>query len=196
VKSEREKMLGVWNLWIFFVLGFGTIRLGMIWAERKRGQPIEDPEAYQIYGKKILAIGLVWLLILFLICAFIPLNFGIPFWIGLPFWLLGVLVNLIAVSSFAQTKGANTIGIYRYSRNPMYLGAFFLLLGLFFMGFSGSVWSYVLLAFFAISIPYLHWTIVLEETFLTRKYGDYYREYMNRTARYFKIPTRVSRESK
>jgi protein-S-isoprenylcysteine O-methyltransferase Ste14 len=196
VKSKREKMLGVWNLWIFFVLGFGTIRLGMIWAERKRGQPIEDPEAYQIYGKKILAIGLVWLLTLFLICALIPLNFGILFWIGLPFWLLGVLVNLIAVSSFAQAKGANTIGIYRYSRNPMYLGAFFLLLGLFFMGFSGSVWSFVLLGFFAISIPYLHWTVVLEETFLTRKYGDYYREYMNRTARYFKIPIRVSRESK
>jgi protein-S-isoprenylcysteine O-methyltransferase Ste14 len=168
----------------------------MIWAERKRGQPIEDPEAYQIYGKKFLAIGLIWLSTLFLICVFIPLNFGILFWIGLPFWLLGVLVNLIAVRSFAHTKGANTIGIYRYSRNPMYLGAFFLLLGLCLMGFSGSVWSFFLLAFFAISIPYLHWTVLLEESFLTRKYDDSYREYMNRTTRYFKIPMRIDRKLK
>jgi protein-S-isoprenylcysteine O-methyltransferase Ste14 len=191
VKSERERMLGVWNLWIFFVLGFGTIRLGMIWAERKRGQPIEDPEAYRIYGKKILIIGLIWLSILLLICVFVPLSFGILFWIGLPIWLLGVLVNLIAVHSFAYKKGVNMTGIYRYSRNPMYLGALFLLLGLYLMGFSGSLWSFVLLAFVAISIPYLHWTTLLEETFLAHKYGDSYREYMSRTARYFKIPTRA-----
>jgi len=35
-----------------------------------------------------------------------------------------VVVNLIAVHSFAHTKGANTVGIYRYSRNPMYVGTF------------------------------------------------------------------------
>ena len=96
-------MLGVWNLWIFVVLGFGTIRVGMIWAERKRGQPIEDPEAYQIYGKRYLIIGLFWLSALLLICLFILLNFGTAFLIGLPLWFLGVGVNFLAVFSFAQT---------------------------------------------------------------------------------------------
>lgn len=180
-------MLGVWNLWIFVVLGFGTIRVGMIWAERKRGQPIEDPEAYQIFGRKYQVIGLLWLSALLIICLFIPLNSGILLWIGLLLWTLGVAVNLVAVHSFAQTKGANTVGIYRYSRNPMYVGAFLLLIGLCLMGFSLSAWSVVLLAFFFISIPYLHWTVLLEEAFLTRKYGDSFREYMKRTARYVHV---------
>jgi protein-S-isoprenylcysteine O-methyltransferase Ste14 len=188
-------VLGFWNLWVFFVLGFGSIRLGMIWAERKRGQPIEDPEAYQIYGKRYLAIGLIWLSVLLLICMFIPVSSGILFWVGLPFWFLGVVVNLAAVHSFAHTKGANTTGIYQYSRNPMYVGAFFLLLGLCLMGFSTSVWSITLLAFFIVSVPYLHWTVLLEETFLSHKYGDSYRAYMNRTARYVEIPIRAARKS-
>jgi protein-S-isoprenylcysteine O-methyltransferase Ste14 len=188
-------MLGIWNLWIFFVLGFGSIRLGMVWAERKRGQPIEDPEAYQIYGKRYQAFGLIWLAVLLLICIFTPVNLGILLWIGLMFWFLGVVVNLAAVHSFAHTEGANTTGIYRHSRNPMYVGAFFLLLGLCLMGLSVSVWSFVLLAFFVISIPYLHWTVLLEETFLTHKYGDSFREYMNRTARYVQMPVRANGKS-
>jgi protein-S-isoprenylcysteine O-methyltransferase Ste14 len=177
-------MLGLWNLWIFVILGFGSIRLGMMWAERKRRQPIEDPEAYQIYGKRYLAIGLIWLSALLIICIFIPVNLGILFWIGLPFWFLGVIVNLAAVHSFAHTKGANTIGIYRYSRNPMYVGAFFLLLGLCLMGLSALVWSIALLAFFVVSVAYLHWTVLLEEEFLAKKYGDSYRKYLS-TPRYF-----------
>jgi protein-S-isoprenylcysteine O-methyltransferase Ste14 len=177
-------MLGIWNLWIFCVLGFGSIRLGMVWAERKRGQPIEDPEAYRIYGKRYQVIGLIWLSLLLLICIFIPVDSGVLFWIGLPFWFLGVVVNLVAAYSFAHTKGANTTGIYRYSRNPMYVGAFFIVLGLYLMGLSAIVWSIALLAFLVVSLPYLHWTVLLEETFLTHKYGDSFREYMKKTARY------------
>jgi protein-S-isoprenylcysteine O-methyltransferase Ste14 len=188
-------MLGLWNLWIFFVLGFGIIRLGMMWAERKRGQPIEDPQAYQIYGKRYQVIGLTWLSVSLLICIFIPVKLGVLFWVGLPFWFLGVVVNLAAVHSFTHTKGANTIGIYRYSRNPMYVGAFFLLLGLSLMGLSTSVWSIALLAFCVVSVPYLHWTVLLEETFLMHKYGDSYREYMNRTARYVQTKARVDGRS-
>jgi protein-S-isoprenylcysteine O-methyltransferase Ste14 len=140
----------------------------MVWAERKRGQPIEDPEAYEIYGKKYLVIGLIWLSLLLLICIFIPVVSGVPFWIGLPLWFLGVVVNLVAVYSFAHIKGANTIGIYRYSRNPMYVGAFFIVLGLYLMGLSASAWSIALFAFLVLSVPYLHWTVLLEETFLTQ----------------------------
>lgn len=180
-------MLGIWNLWVLFVLGFGTIRLGMMWAERKRGQPIEDPEAYRTYGRKYQFIGLAWLLVWLVICVFIPMTVGIVSWIGLSFWLLGIATNLAAVHSYAHTRGANTIGVYRYSRNPMYVGASSLLLGLLLMGLPVAGWNMVLLAYFIISMVYLHWTVMLEEKFLTHKYGDSYRDYMGRTARYVAI---------
>lgn len=53
------------------------------------------------------------------------------------------------------------------------------------MGWSTSIWSIAFLALFIISIPYYHWNALLEEAFLVHKYGDSYREYMNRTPRYF-----------
>jgi len=116
---------------------------------------------------------------------FTPINFGVLFWIGLPLFIIGIVLNAIAMYSFAQfTGGVNTTGIYRYSRNPMYVASFFFLLGLCLMSWSTSVWSVVLLIFFIVSIPFYHWTILLEETFLEHKYGDSYREYMNRVPRY------------
>jgi len=186
-------MLGIWNIWIFFIPGFGIIQLAAMWANRKRGDPIEDPEAYEAHGKKLHAVSLVWLAALVLICLFTPLNSGAVFWTGLPLWMFGIIVNLVAIHSFAHsTAEVNTTGIYRYSRNPMYVGMFFLLLGISVMGWSTSVWSIALLGFTIVSLPYLHWTVLFEEAFLTRKYGDSYREYMNRTGRYVPLPRKLN----
>jgi Putative protein-S-isoprenylcysteine methyltransferase len=182
-------MLGLWNLWLFFVVGYGIIWVSMIWANRKRGKSIEDPELYQFHGKKVVVIGWTWLIVLLLVTLFTPVNFGLLFWIGLPFFIVGIALNAISMHSFAQfTSGVNTTGIYRHSRHPMYVGGFFFLLGLCLMGWSTSIWSIAFLALFIISIPYYHWNALLEEAFLGHKYGDSYREYMNKTPRYIRVP--------
>lgn len=178
-------MLNIWNLWVFFVLGYGIIWASMILASRKRGKPIEDPELYKFHGKKIPIIGWMWLVVVFLISLFVPVNFGVLFWLGLPLYLLGMVLNTIAMYSFAQSPGGiNTTGIYRYSRNPMYVGGFFFLLGLCLMGWSASVWSIVFLILFIFSIPYYHWTVLLEEAFLENKYGEVYLKYRQTVPRY------------
>jgi Putative protein-S-isoprenylcysteine methyltransferase len=179
-------MLGLWNLWLFFVVGYGIIWASMIWANRKRGKSIEDPELYKFHGKKVVVIGWTWLIAVFSISLFTPANFGTLFWIGLPFFVMGIVLNAISMHSFAQfTGGVNTTGIYRHSRHPMYVGGLFFLMGLCLMGWSASAWSIAFLALFIISIPYYHWNALLEEAFLEHKYGDSYREYMNKTPRYF-----------
>ena len=178
-------MVGIYNLWLFFVLGYGVIWASMGWANRKRGKPIEDPELYKFHGKKILLIGWVWLITIFLVSLFVPLNFGFLFWIGLLLFIIGIILNLISMHSFAQfIGGVNTTGIYRYSRNPMYVGGFFFFCGLCLMGWSKSFWSLIFLILFILSVPYYHWTILLEESFLEHKYGDFYREYKNKAPRY------------
>jgi len=45
--------VGFFNLWLFFVLGYGIIWASMIWASRKRGKPIEDHEFSKMLGGKI-----------------------------------------------------------------------------------------------------------------------------------------------
>jgi len=178
-------MIGLWNLWLFFVPGYGIIWASMIWANRKRGKPIEDPGHYKFHGRKVVVIGWTWLIALFVLSLFTPVNFGILFWIGLPFFIVGIVLNAISMHSFAQfTGGLNTTGIYRYSRHPMYVGGFFFLLGLCLMGWSTSGWSIAFLALFILSIPYYHWNALLEESFLEHKYGNSCLEYMNKTPRY------------
>ena len=185
-------MTTIWNLWVFFVPGYGVIWAAMIRANRKRGKPIEDPEFYKTSrGKACAVIGWIQLVALLLVSLFAPFNFGIPFWVGLPFYLLGIALNLAAMHSFARfTGGLNVTGIYRYSRNPMYIGAFFLFAGLCLMSWTASVGSIAFLVLCVLSIPYFHWTVLLEEAFMERKYGDAFREYKNRTPRYAGVPKR------
>ncbi len=52
------------------------------------------------------------------------------------------------------------------------------------MGWSESIWSFIFLIYFIITIPYFHWTVLLEEKFLSTKYGDVYKEYLKETPRY------------
>ena len=179
-------MVNFWNLWIFFVLGYGTIWLSMILANRKRGKPIEDHEYYKMpNSKKCGAIGIIHLLISLLVSILTPVDFGFLFWIGLPLYIAGILLNIISMYSFAHfTGGVNISGIYRFSRNPMYIGGFLFLLGLCLMGWTASVWSIIFLILFILYLPYCHWAVLIEESFLEQKYGDEYHEYLNKVPRY------------
>lgn len=180
--------LSLFNLWILFTLGYGIIWASMALANRKRGKPIEDPELYKSpSGKRCYVIGWIHLIATLLASIFTPINFGPLFWIGLPLFITGIALNVIAMHSFAHfTSGVNTSGIYRYSRHPMYVGGFFFFSGLCLIGWSTSVWSIVFLTLFLFYVPFTHWTALLEESFLMKKYGDSYRGYMNKVPRYIR----------
>lgn len=79
-----------------------------------------------------------------------------------------------------QSSSLVTDGIYRYSRNPMYLGLLWVLLG----------YAVYLAALYSLSGPvvfvlYLHWfQIRPEEVILQEKFGDAYRDYCQRVRRW------------
>jgi len=76
-----------------------------------------------------------------------------------------------------------TKGLYRYSRNPQYLTEF-----LMFIGVSIASASWIFLLFSSVYEISLLSFASSEERFCLEKYGDAYREYMNRTPRYIGIP--------
>jgi protein-S-isoprenylcysteine O-methyltransferase Ste14 len=78
-----------------------------------------------------------------------------------------------------QTKFKSN-GIYRYSRNPMYLG--FNLLTLAAILFTLDI---VILLLGVYSITIYHFIIIGEERFLETRFGNTYIEYKRRTKRYF-----------
>jgi protein-S-isoprenylcysteine O-methyltransferase Ste14 len=186
-------MIGIFNLWLFYLAGYVFSYLFQEWANRKRGEPFDDPE-FLFRDKKTVPIALLWLFGGLAIALFVPLDLGLLFYIGLAITIIGLAVSTAGLYSFARHSGLTTSGIHRYSRNPLYLGTIVFLLGLTVMGFSGKdlLWSMIFLAYFVVTIPYLHWTIKLEEEFLSNKYGSPYKEYLRQTHRYIGIRNKGS----
>ncbi len=76
-------------------------------------------------------------------------------------------------------------GLYRYARNPMYLGVLLVLLGeaLFFRSTPFLLYAMVWLAFVHLNI------LLYEEPNLTRTFGDAYRHYQASVRRWIPGPT-------
>ena len=175
------------NLWIFYGISYIIAYSTQVWANRKRGEPFDDPE-FLFADKKIVAIAMIWLFGGLAISIFVPVNFGVLFFIGFPIFVVGLVIGELALFSFAYHKGLTTSRIHHYSRNPIYVGTTIMYLGLTLIGWTESVWSIIFLIYFIITIPYFHWTVLLEEKFLIKKYGDTYKEYLKNTPRYLGIP--------
>jgi protein-S-isoprenylcysteine O-methyltransferase Ste14 len=82
-----------------------------------------------------------------------------------------------------KTPGALvTSGIFALSRNPIYL-----FLDLWFVGIFLINGTLVFLIFALLALGHLHYQIVKEEEFLDHLYGEPYRDYRSKTARYFRL---------
>ena len=86
-----------------------------------------------------------------------------------------------AISDFAKPSenGINLKGLYRFSRNPMYVAYFVYFLGCVIL--THSLILFLILMIFQISA---HWIILSEERWCIRQFGDEYIKYMNKVRRY------------
>lgn len=111
---------------------------------------------------------------------------------GWAFWILGTAFVLPAAISFFKAKttvdprtpeNSNklvTTGLYKFSRNPMYVGFLFFIVGT--ASYSGHISGLLIAIAF---IPYMNrFQITLEEQQLTRLFGDEYIEYCHAVRRW------------
>lgn len=103
------------------------------------------------------------------------------FFIALFIYILGIIVLTISTVDFAKPNqsGINTNGIYKISRNPMYIGYFIYFLGCVLI--THSILLLISLLVFQISA---HWIILSEERWCIDKFGTDYINYMNNVKRY------------
>lgn len=116
--------------------------------------------------------------------------------------MLGDIIFLVSVLCMKDSWRAGipdkdrtklvTTGIYRYSRNPAFLGFDLMYVGLLLMYFNLSM-----LVVSAFAIIMLHLQILQEERYLTENYGDSYREYRKHVFRYLgrKLRNREKKEA-
>ena len=163
--------IGFWNAWIFLIPLFFMHTIN---ARIKTGGP----------SVKIL---IVIFLILHILPVFLPLKLNtIWFYAGLIFYIVGITIGFLAIYGFATTPIDKPVskGIFHYSRNPMYLGAFILFIGISLVSIS---WVYFLIALIWMIITHVK-EISIEESECTKKYGTDYIEYMKRTPKWLGIP--------
>jgi len=183
-----EFELGLWNAWVlmlsyglmYLVLG-GLVRLmGLKGSSRPITPPLNEKE------KRLDRISSLIFLAFIVYSFFLPLKLGTAWlYIGLFVYLFGMIFTIVAGISFVNTPldRPATKGLYRISRNSIYLGT-----NLIFTGIGIACASWLILLVIAISIVLQDILIGAEERWCLEQYGDAYREYMNRTPRWIGIP--------
>lgn len=108
-----------------------------------------------------------------IIIAFLgDIIFGLAVWTMRDSWRAGIAEN--EKTEFVQT------GIYKWSRNPAFLGFDLVYIGVVLMFGNG-----ILIIFSVFAMIMLHLQILQEETFLPSLFGEKYTEYKKHTFRYF-----------
>ena len=104
-----------------------------------------------------------------------------PFWTGLVLYLLGLALCAGAVVSFGRPSPGpfREDGLYRFSRNPMYVSYFVYFAGCVLLTRSWLLAILVLL--FQLSE---HWIILAEERWCGEQFGAPYEAYRKRVRRY------------
>jgi len=118
-------------------------------------------------------------------------------WAGAGLILGGLLVILHCTGSFARLGRGTPVplapperlvvsGLYRYSRNPIYIAYLAILLGYFLLWKAVALLGYTLVAFAGIQVL----IVFREEPVLRERFGADYREYTRTVPRWFRFPFR------
>lgn len=138
-------------------------------------------------------VALMFIVIAYFLGRFIPLPF-IPsmMWrnVGLLLTFIGFLLGIGAFIEFRRArttldphgsaKQVVTSGIYRFTRNPIYLGFLLMVIGLPLN--SGLIWGLMMAPLYIIVMTRL--VIEREEFYLEKKFKDQYTSYKSRVRRW------------
>jgi protein-S-isoprenylcysteine O-methyltransferase Ste14 len=177
--------LGLWNAWVFLVPSALSLPVFFYLAKVKGAQSPSDVS----YSKPMTILCMISKLIYFVALVysfFLPLSLEtVWFYTGVPIAIVGLVGSWVVLLNWAQTDAGRPVtrGLYRFSRNPMYVTNSLLLLGV-----SSATLSWL---FFLITIITVIGAIIFiegEEQGCIENYGDEYREYMKRTPRWLGLP--------
>jgi len=177
--------LGFWNAWILVVpmliVLFSDMRATAVRESGKAGD-------FQLTRKENILMNTIFLpmVVSWLYAVFLPLQLGTA-WLysGLVIFLFGIVFTIVAILNFATSPKDKVItkGLYRFTRNPTYIGMILMHIGL---GIACSSWLLLLLV--VVLMILLNAVLPSEERYCLYLYGDDYRKYKNRTPRWIGIP--------
>jgi len=181
--------IGVWNAWILQVLFYLSMFIPDIFLDKEARKKSKRMSQFPPFKKteKILALSTHAIIMpaVFIYSIFLPLKIGTA-WLcaGLLTFAVALVISITALFNTASAPADRPItkGVYKISRHPMYFSGFLMFIG---VGISCASWIVLFLA--VVWIVFWRIAVPAEERFLIEKYGDSYRDYMNRTPRWIGI---------
>lgn len=181
---------------ILILIAFYAIYFGKMLLQKRKGiqtdQIARSKEKNKIYYIELLLKIATYVVV---IAEVISIYFGWTMFptdariTGVLLGIMGVLIFAIAVWTMRDSWRAGiakedktemvTAGIYRYSRNPAFVGFDFVYIGILIMYFNP-----LLLFFSVFAIIMLHLQILQEEAYLSTVFGADYEKYCNEVYRY------------
>lgn len=176
--------IGWLNGWVFLVLYYtGLIITAISFPTEKRKKLFYEPEPTKESSWRVAtAIGQIASVAFNLLMIWSPLQIGTPpFIVGSILYLLGYTFVMVSLVDFKRTPVDEMVsrGLYRFSRNPQWVG-----LALVFLGTALAVASWLHLGLVLILVVTHHFQILAEEKACEGFYGEAYRDYMNEIPRY------------
>ena len=101
---------------------------------------------------------------------------------GWVIYSFGMVIMATSLIDYSRIDGIRQSGIYRCSRNPMVIGYFLIFIGMSLL--IGSWFHLVLTIIYQVAV---HWLILSEERWCLARYGETYKDYQDKTPRYFKM---------
>jgi protein-S-isoprenylcysteine O-methyltransferase Ste14 len=183
--------LGLWNAWILvipmLIILFSDMRAT---ASRESGKEGD----FQLTRKEKRFMNALFLpmVVSWVYAVFLPLQLG-TIWLysGLIVCLFGMIFTSVAILNFVTSPKDKVItrGLYRFTRNPSYVGMILMHIGL---GIACSSWLFLLLT--VVMMIMLNAVLPSEERYCLYRFGDDYQKYKNKTPRWIGIPKSEKRD--
>jgi len=179
-----EFSIGFWNGW-WFSLIYLIVNQGIPFFRKGTHKRLFTPanphktlwESINYYISWVAWIGSV------IYPVFVPINAGtVYFYVGTCIYLAGMALNAIALWNYVTTPLDQPIvkGLYRFSRNPIYI-----IYNFTWYGVGLALGSWLLIIIHTIEVISCHIITLSEERYCLQKYGREYQDYMTKVPRYF-----------
>jgi protein-S-isoprenylcysteine O-methyltransferase Ste14 len=177
--------LGLWNAWILIVpiliISFSDMGATASRESGKEGDFQLTKKEDRIANAVFLPMVTSWVY-----AVFLPLQLD-TVWLysGLIVCIFGMIFTITAILNFATSPKDKVItkGLYRFTRNPTYIGIILMQTGL---GIACTSWLYLLLT--VVMMILLNADLPAEERYCLYRYGDNYQKYKDNTPRWIGIP--------
>lgn len=173
---------GLWNAWLLS-LPFFVLVVCMVGMKKSIVRRMSDMTGYSIKEKLVTVSASLAPYPFMVATVWVPLTPILPvLCLGLLVYIVGIVLFAASLKVIIRTPSDEpfTAGPYRFSRNPMYVSATTV-----FIGICLATANLVLAGYLAIAVLLQHFMILAEERTCRLKYGVSFDHYLKRVPRYF-----------